>query len=442
MAGKSESKLAYEFAEGYKDFLNKAKTEREAVAFILDRAVQAGFKNFDCSGTYKAGEKVFCVNRNKNIVLAIIGKNGVKNGARIVVSHIDSPRLDLKPHPLYESNELAMLKTNYYGGIKKYQWVALPLALHGTVALQNGEVLDITAGEFDDDFCFCITDLLPHLAREQMEKIMLKAIVGEDLNVLVGSVPLEKGKGSDLVKLGILNILNQKYGLVEEDLSFAEFEIVPSIKARDVGFDKSLIGGYGHDDRCCAYPAFMAAMSAPMPDETCVIMFVDKEETGSDGNTGMKSSFLKHFIADLSACEGVKGRHVFQKSKCISADVDSAFDPTFSCQYEPLNSAYINKGVVLTKYTGGGGKYSASDASVEFLGEIRKIFEKEKIIWQTGGMGKVDAGSGGTVAKYLANLDMDVIDLGIPVLSMHAPFEVISKLDIHEMFKALKAFIK
>ncbi|MCL2311258.1 MAG: aminopeptidase, partial [Firmicutes bacterium] len=386
--------------------------------------------------------RVYRINREKSVAFAIIGKEGCKNGFRLVVSHVDSPRLDLKPHPLYEKNELALFKTHYYGGIKKYQWTTLPLALHGKVILKDGTRISVVIGEKEDDPCFCVTDLLPHLAKEQMAKAMTKAIEGEDLNVLVGSLPFKTGGGSELVKLNILNILNEKYGIIESDFSFAEFEMVPAFKARDIGFDKSLIGAYGHDDRCCGYTSFQSLINLKIPEKTCIALFVDKEEIGSDGNTGMKSSFAKHFLGDLTLHDGIKNRIVFYKSKAISADVNAAFDPNFAAQYDALNSSYINKGVVITKYTGSGGKAGASDASAEFMGEIREMFERKKIVWQSGQLGKVDAGGGGTVAKYVANLNIDVVDMGIPLLSMHAPFEVISKLDLYEMSRAISAFFE
>ena len=435
-------KKAQDFSENYKNFLNSSKTEREATAFFVQKAKENGFEELSLDKKYAPGDKVFRVNRNKSVVLAVIGENNSREGFNVAVSHIDSPRIDLKPNPLYENNEMAFFKTHYYGGIKKYQWTAIPLSLHGKIILKNQESIEVSIGENESEPCFYISDLLPHLAREQMSQTMSKAIEGESLNVLIGSLPFKSDSGSELVKLNILKILNEKYGIIERDLSFAELELVPVFKARDIGFDRSLIGGYGHDDRCCAFPAFEAILSAEKPKKTCVVMLADKEEIGSDGNTGMKSSFFRYFLADLASIDGIKTRHALSKSKALSADVDAAFDPNYPSSFDTLNSSFINRGVVITKYTGSGGKAGASDASAEFIGYLRKIFEENDINYQFGQLGKVDTGGGGTVAKYVANLNIDVVDVGIPVLSMHSPFEVISKLDLYEMFKAVKSFFK
>ncbi|MGN1129942.1 MAG: aminopeptidase, partial [Ruminococcus sp.] len=355
--------------------------------------------------------------------------------------HIDSPRIDLKPNPLYEDNSLALFKTHYYGGIKKYQWTVIPLALHGTVVKLDGTKVDICIGVDEKDPCFCITDLLPHLAQEQAQKKMGKIVEAENLNVLVGSRPLPcDDEESELVKLNVMNILNQKYGIVEGDFLSAELCLVPAYKTRDVGFDRSLIGGYGHDDKVCAYPAVMAAINTDVPDCTCITYLCDKEETGSDGNTGMQSDFLRFFIYDLAKAEGVEGYRALSLSKCLSADVNAAFDPTYASAYEPKNSSFINNGVIITKYTGSGGKGGTSDASAEYMGEIRIMLEKNNILWQTGELGRVDLGGGGTIAKYVANMNVEVVDLGVPVLSMHAPFELISKVDVYEAYRAFHAF--
>ena len=430
------------FCEDYKIFMNKAKTEREAVKYSLELLKKCGFTEFDINKKYNPGDKVYCVNRNKSIISAIIGKNGTKNGVKMAIAHIDSPRLDLKPNPLYESSDLALFKTHYYGGIKKYQWMAIPLALYGTIVKKDGQVVDVALGEKDDEPCFCVTDLLPHLAREQMEKPMRKGINGEDLNVLIGSRPFRADKGSELVKLNIIKLLNEKYGIIESDFISAELELVPTFKAKDVGFDRSMIGAYGHDDRVCAYASLKACLDCDVPESTVITVLADKEETGSSGNTGMQSSFLKYFVADLAAQDGIECRHVLSKSKCLSADVNAAFDPTYSSVYEANNSCYINNGVVVTKYTGSGGKSGTSDASAEFMGEIRRILDKDEVLWQTGELGKVDAGGGGTIAKYIANLNVDVVDLGVPVLSMHAPFEVVSKIDVYMTYRAVKSFFE
>lgn len=436
----SQIKAADTFCEPYKTFLDQAKTEREAVQTAVGLAEQAGFTRFDPDKKYSAGDRIYTVNRNKNILLAVIGTDGCKNGVRLAIAHIDSPRLDLKPNPLYEANDLALFKTHYYGGIKKYQWTAIPLALHGTVALKNGETISVCLGEKAEDPCFCVTDLLPHLAQEQMTKTMAKSFTGEDLNVLVGSRPFKDDKEAELVKLNIMRLLNENYGITEADFLSAELELVPAFSARDVGFDRSMIGGYGHDDRVCAYPALMAALHCKAPKNTVVTVLVDKEETGSDGNTGMQSDFMKYFIFDLAKSEGQEGYRVLSKSRCLSADVNAAFDPTYASVFEANNASYINKGVVITKYTGHGGKYGTSDASAEFMAQIRQMLDKEKILWQTGELGKVDLGGGGTIAKYVANLNVDVVDLGVPVLSMHAPFEVVSKTDVYMAYKAFFVF--
>lgn len=436
----SQIKAADTFCEPYKTFLDQAKTEREAVQTAVGLAEQAGFTRFDPDKKYSAGDRIYTVNRNKNILLAVIGTDGCKNGVRLAIAHIDSPRLDLKPNPLYEANDLALFKTHYYGGIKKYQWAAIPLALHGTVVLKNGEAIRVCLGEKAGDPCFCVTDLLPHLAQEQMTKTMAKSFTGEDLNVLVGSRPFKDDKEAELVKLNIMRLLNENYGITEADFLSAELELVPAFSARDVGFDRSMIGGYGHDDRVCAYPALMAALHCKAPKNTVVTVLVDKEETGSDGNTGMQSDFMKYFIFDLAKSEGQEGYRVLSKSRCLSADVNAAFDPTYASVFEANNASYINNGVVITKYTGHGGKYGTSDASAEFMAQIRQMLDKEKILWQTGELGKVDLGGGGTIAKYVANLNVDVVDLGVPVLSMHAPFEVVSKTDVYMAYKAFSVF--
>ena len=338
---------ADDFCEEYKVFLDKAKTEREAVAYAIQIAKENGFTEYSVGTEYKVGDKVYVNNRNKAIMLAVIGKNGVKNGVHLGIAHIDSPRLDLKPNPLYESNDMALFKTHYYGGIKKYQWTAIPLSLHGVVALKDGSAVQVNIGEDPNDPCFCVTDLLPHLAVEQMQKTMVKAFTGEDLNILVGSRPFNNDSESEQVKLNVLNILNEKYGITETDFLSADLEVVPAFKAADVGFDRSMIGSYGHDDRVCAYPALMAAIDVELPEQTCITVLTDKEEIGSDGNTGMKSFYMYDFIADLAKADGVELRHVLAKSTCLSADVNAAFDPTYASAYEANNSCYINNGTVI-----------------------------------------------------------------------------------------------
>lgn len=432
------------FSVNYKKFLDISKTEREAVDYVLTRAKKLGFTEFDNSKKYNPGDKIYVINRNKNIILCVIGKNNLQNGIKFSVAHIDAPRLDLKPNPVIEKNELAMFKTHYYGGIKKYQWTALPLALHGVVIKKDGTSVNITIGEDINEPCFCITDLLPHLAREQMVKKMSEAITGEDLNVLIGSMPFKTDSSeSELVKLNILNILYEKYNIIEEDLICADLELVPNIKSQDIGLDRSLIGGYAHDDRSCAYCSVEAIFDLNnTPDNTCVVLLTDKEEIGSDGNTGMKSYFLKYFISDLANQNNLKSRHVLSNSKCLSADVNAAYDPTYASNFELQNSSFINRGVVITKYTGSAGKYSTSDASAEFTGEICSILDKNNILWQSSELGKVDNGGGGTIAKYIASYNMDVIDIGVPVLSMHAPYEIISKIDLYMTYKTINSFFK
>lgn len=436
----SEIKKADKYCEDYKKFIDHSKTEREAVKTAVKLAEKAGFVPFEQDKKYKAGDRIYYVNRHKALALAVIGKKGVKDGVRLAIAHIDSPRIDLKPNPMYEASGLAMFKTHYYGGLKKYQWTALPLSLHGVVIKTDGTKIEINLGEKDDEPCFCITDLLPHLAKEQAQKPMAKVFTGEELNILAGSRPYDNSGESDLVKLNIMGILNKKYGITEEDFLSAELSFVPALKTRDVGFDESMIGGYGHDDRVCAYPALTAILETEMPENTVITMLADKEETGSDGNTGMQSDFLRYFIYDLAKAEGEEGYRVLSKSKCLSADVNAAFDPTYASVYETQNCSYLNKGVVISKYMGHGGKYDTSDASAEYMGEIRSMLEKNNVSWQTGELGKVDMGGGGTIAKYVANMNVDVIDLGVPVLSMHAPFEIVSKTDVYMAYRAFYCF--
>ena len=436
-----EIQKADDFCVGYKKFLDNSPVEREAVSYTLQLAKEAGFTEYNENASYNAGDRVYIVNRDKAIALAVIGKNGVKNGARLAIAHVDSPRIDLKPNPLYEDANLAFFKTHYYGGLKKYQWAALPLSLHGRVVKKDGSCVDICWGDDANESCFCVTDLLPHLAKDQVSKPMSKVFTGEELNVLAGSRPyVTDEEGKDLVKLNVMDILNKKYGIVEGDFLSAEFCLVPTFKSRDVGFDASMIGGYGHDDKVCAYPAVMAAIVEKMPEQTCITYLCDKEEIGSDGNTGMQSDFLRYFIYDLAAQDGVAGYRALSKSTCLSADVSAAFDPTYASAYEPRNSSYLNNGVIISKYTGHGGKYDTSDASAEYMGKIRAMLEKNDILWQVGELGKVDQGGGGTIAKFVANMNVDVVDLGVPVLSMHAPFEIVSKIDVYMAYRAFFAF--
>lgn len=428
------------FCEGYKEFMNTAKIEREAVIEAVRLAKDAGFKEYVKGKKYKAGEKFYFVNRGKAVILGIIGKEPIENGIRLAAAHIDSPRLDLKQNPLYEDKELCLFKTHYYGGIKKYQWTAIPMALHGVIIKAGGEKVCVNIGEDESDPVFCVTDILPHLAGEQMKRNLAQGIKGEELNLLIGSRPFKDDKVSKKVKLNIMCILNEKYGVTEDDLVSAELEAVPAFKACDVGFDRSMVGAYGHDDKVCAYTALRAILDCKAPKKTCLTCLTDKEETGSDGNTGLNSSYLKYFICDLAKTYGFEGRNVISASECLSADVNAAFDPTFPENYELRNSSQINYGVCVTKFTGARGKSGTSDASAEFVSRIRDLLDSNDVIWQTGELGKVDGGGGGTVAQYIANLDMDVIDVGVPVLSMHAPFEIVSKIDTFMAYKAFKVF--
>ena len=434
-----ELKAAYDFCEGYKAFLDAAKTEREAVATAVSMLEKAGYVPFDHAKQYKAGDKVYLNNRGKALIAATLGRRSVAEGVRIGVAHIDSPRLDLKPRPLYEEGEQCFLKTHYYGGIKKYQWTAIPMALHGVVVRQDGTAVTVNIGEEDTDPVFCVTDLLPHLGGEQMKRPAAEVVKGEDLNLLIGSRPFRGDKGSELVKLNILRILSEKYGITETDFLSAELEIVPAFKARDLGLDRSMIGAYGHDDRVCAYPAVTSLLACGTPGYTAVTILADKEEIGSVGNTGMQSAFLRYFIDDLAAAFGVKGHHVLSRSICLSADVNAGFDPIYPDVLVRSNAAKLNYGVCITKYTGARGKSSTNDASAEYLGQIRSILDKAQVPWQIGEMGKVDAGGGGTVAMYIANLDVNTVDLGVPVLSMHAPYEVVSKIDVYAAHRAFLA---
>lgn len=438
----SETDKADEFCEEYKSFLNKAKTEREAVIYVLDKAKRNGYVEFDRDKKYQAGDKVYYNNRGKSIILAVIGKKSLKEGIRLSAAHIDSPRLDMKQNPLYEDSDIAYFKTHYYGGIKKYQWTAIPLSLHGVVVKKDGTKAQVNVGEDDGDPKFVVTDLLPHLAAEQMKRTLADGIRGEELNIVIGSRPFRDDEASEKVKLNVMNILFEKYGITESDFLSAELEAVPAFKATDIGFDRSMIGSYGHDDRVCAYPAAEAIFNIENPDYTAVTVLTDKEEIGSDGNTGLNSSYFKYFVADLANMQGVNYHTVLSNSQCLSADVNAAFDPTFADVSEKRNASYVNKGVVITKYTGSRGKAGTSDASAEYMGKIRSILDGENIVWQSGELGKVDAGGGGTVAMYLAALDIDVVDLGVPVLSMHAPFEVVAKLDVYMAYRAFKAFFE
>jgi aspartyl aminopeptidase len=439
---KKETDEAFKLAERYKAFLD-AKTEREAMSAIVNAAIKSGFKNVDDKSE---GGKYYKVLRNKSVALAVMGKKPLSEGSRIVAAHIDSPRLDLKQNPLYEEVELAFLKTHYYGGIRKYQWLARPLAMHGKVVKSDGIEFNFIIGESDSDSVFTIADLLPHLAgKVQSDKKLSEAFEGEKLNILVGSLPLGNNKIKDRFKLHVLNYLYEKYGMIEEDFTTAEIELVPAGKARDIGFDKSLVGAYGQDDRICAFTALEALLGTKKPEFTSAALFYDKEEIGSEGNTAAQSRFLEEFVSDLFVKTGSEAservlRKALIASTAISADVNGALDPDFQDVHDKRNAARLGYGVCVTKFTGSGGKGGANDANAEYLGLLRRIFNENSIVWQTGELGKVDIGGGGTIAKYLASYGMEIVDCGPAVLSMHSPFEISSKADIYMTSKAYHAF--
>ena len=433
---------AQSFCEDYKEFLDHAKTEREAVKETVKRLEAAGYRPFDrlAKQAYRPGDKIYYNNRGKSIIAATIGTEPLDAGTRLMIAHIDSPRLDLKPNPLYEDTDLALFKTHYYGGIRKYQWGVTPLSLHGVVVKTNGETVEIHVGEDDSDPVFCVTDLLPHLAADQSKRTLGEGLKGEELNIVVGSLPYEDKEVSNRVKLNIMRLLNEKYGITERDFVRAEIEAVPAAKARDIGFDRSLIGGYGHDDRVCAYTALRAEIDTQAPAFTSVCVLTDKEEVGSDGNTGLNSDYVFHFLSYLAEIQGANYKMLLQNSKCLSADVNAAVDPTFPEVTEKNNAAYMNRGVCVTKYTGSRGKSSTNDAGAELMAFVTGILDDAKVIWQTGELGKVDQGGGGTVAKYVSQHDVDTVDIGVPMLSMHAPFELVAKLDVYMTYRAFAAF--
>ena len=431
------------YSDEYMDFLNKGKTERKCVKEIEKMAIEKGFKSILDIEKVSPGDKIYAINKDKNIALFIIGKQDIEKGLRIIGSHIDSPRLDLKPNPLYEDDNMGYFKTHYYGGIKKYQWVTIPLAMYGVVILRDGSKVEINIGDEENDPVFCVTDLLPHLAAKQRQKTLEKGIEGEDLNLLIGSIP-DEDQEKDKVKMNILNLLNSKYNLVEEDFISAEIEIVPAGKARNLGFDSSMILSYGHDDRVCSYGAVKALIDTKDPEYCAVALCVDKEEVGSQGNTGMHSKFFENTVAELIELEGnyseLKVRRAMANSKVLSADVSAGYDPNYSEVYDKRNSAYMGHGLVLSKYTGSRGKGGCNDANAEFMAEVRRIFNQGNVVWQTAELGKVDQGGGGTIAYILANYGAEVIDCGIGVLNMHSPYEIVSKVDMYEMYKGYKAF--
>ena len=431
-----------DYCRGYMAFLNDARTEREAVKMAIEMAEDKGFVEYVDGMELKAGDKVYRNNRGKALMLAVIGKQSLENGTVIAGAHVDSPRIDLKQNPLYESDELAYFKTHYYGGIKKYQWVTIPLELHGAVALKSGETIDVTIGHDPADPQFVITDLLPHLGKDQMKKTMEEGITGEGLNILIGSIPYAD-EGSDRVKLAVMSILHDRYGLVEEDFLSAELTAVPAFEVREIGLDRSLIGGYGHDDRVCAYAELKAILDLEeAPEKTCVCILADKEETGSDGVSGMQSSAFECFMEELCESQNVPLRRCFANSFCLSADVTAAFDPNFPEVSEKRNDAKLNYGMGICKFTGARGKSGTSDASAEVVAYLRKLFADNGVVWQMSELGKVDQGGGGTIAKYMANRNIDTIDAGVPVMSMHSPFEVVAKFDCFMTYLGVLAAYK
>ena len=434
-----DGRIAMEnYCKDYAAFMDACKTEREATAWTVAEAEKRGFVPFTPGMEANPGDKIYYANRNKGIMLAVIGTESLANGMNICAAHVDSPRLDLKPNPLYEESEIAYFKTHYYGGIKKYQWPTVPLAIHGVVYRKDGTMVTVTIGEDDSDPILVVSDLLIHLAADQMKKTLAEGIVAEQLNVILGTEPLE-GEGSDLVKLHILKLLNEKYGLIEEDFLSAELTMVPAGKCREVGLDRSLLGAYGHDDRVCAYAELEAIFTIEQPTKTAMCILADKEEIGSVGVSGMKSQVFEYFVENLCKAQGTDVRTCFANSFCMSADVTNAFDPTFPEVSDKRNNGRLNYGVAICKYTGARGKAGASDASAEAMGHIRSTLDKAGVRWQIATLGKVDQGGGGTVAGYMANRNIVTVDAGVPVLSMHAPMELVSKLDCYHTMLACKA---
>lgn len=441
LADEQELKAISDYAEGYKRFLDNGKTEREAVKETIEMIEKKGYKPYTLGDKINTGDKLYYNNRGKSLFIVRAGKADVaKNGVRILVAHVDSPRLDLKQVPLYEKADMAYFKTHYYGGIKKYQWLTIPLALHGVIALKDGTCVDVKVGDEEGDPVFYITDILPHLAQEQVTKTIAEGFPAENLNLLVGGIPV-KDEEKDAVKKGVLEILNQKYGVCEEDFLSAELQAVPASNARDVGFDRAFVASYGHDDRVCAYPEITATLDTDT-DQTVMCILADKEEIGSEGNTGMQCVIISDLIDEIAKSFGANPSVVREHSKCISADVTAAYDPSFASAFEEMNVGYVNKGVTMNKFTGARGKSGSNDASAEYIAYLRGVFAKENIVWQTGELGRVDLGGGGTVAKYISKMNIDTVDMGVPVLSMHAPNELISKADLYTAHKAFSAFVK
>ncbi len=439
-AGKEVTEAAFAYAEGYMKYLDNGKTEREAVKESIALAEAKGYREYQIGDKIKAGDKLYYNNRGKNLFVFSIGSEPINNGIRIAAAHIDSPRLDLKQCPLYEDSGMGFLKTHYYGGIRKYQWVATPLALHGVVATKDGKVIDVCIGEDESDPIFYVNDLLPHLGHEQGTQPLDSAIKGEQLNILVGSAPSDEKDAKDPVKLRVLELLNQKYGITEDDFLSSELCAVPAAKARDIGFDRSLIGSYGHDDRVCAYPSLTALLDSPDTTHTVMCILADKEETGSNGPSGMQCDLMLDLIHEIATELGGNTAAVRANSKCLSADVSAAYDPNFPDVFEKRNTPLLGCGAVFTKFTGSRGKSGTNDANAEYIGWLRGILAQDNVVWQAGELGKVDCGGGGTVAMFISKHNIETIDLGVPVLSMHAPFEAIAKVDLYETYRALRAF--
>lgn len=439
--GKENKKEIEAYSRGYMDFMNRSKTEREfarnAAGYLRDR----GFSEFEPGKKYSAGDRVYWLNHNKSLVAAVVGTRPLEDGLLIAAAHIDSPRIDIRPHPLYESEDIALFKTHYYGGLKNYQWVTLPLALHGVVSRKDGKDINIVIGEDEDDPIFYISDLLPHLSgKVQGSRTSREVITAEELNIILGTEPYDDDKVKEPVKLQVLKVLNDRYGITEEDFLSAELEIVPAMKARYVGFDKTLMAAYGHDDKICGYTSMTALADLKAPEKTCVLILADKEEIGSVGNTGMDSDLLRNFVTFLCGPVGTMPELVYVNSRCLSADVSAAFDPTFPMVHEHMNAPFLNRGPVVSKYLGSGGKGGSNDAHAEYVGALRRMWDEAGVPWQLAELGKIDEGGGGTVAKFIARLGVDTIDIGVALLSMHSPYEIAATLDLYAMTKAVSAF--
>ena len=441
IADEAERKRIAEYCEGYKKFLDNGKTERETVDETVKMVEAAGYKPYTLGDKINKGDKLYLNNRGKALFILRAGTaNVAKNGVRILVAHVDSPRLDLKQVPLFEKSDIAFLKTHYYDDIKKYHWLTIPLALHGVVVLKDGKKVNICIGEQESDPVFYITDLLPHLSQELNTKTIADGFQAENLNLIIGGVPAD-GEEKDAVKIGVLRLLNEKYGIIEEDFLSAELEAVPAVKAKDVGLDRAFVASYGHDDRVCAYPEITATLETDT-EQTVLTILADKEEIGSEGNTGMQCILIRDILDEIAKSYGVNPAVLREHSMCLSADVTAGYDPAYASAFEEMNVGFVGKGVTMNKFTGARGKSGSNDASAEFIGYLRSVLARDGVIWQTGELGRVDLGGGGTVAKYIANNNIDTVDMGVPVLSMHSPYELVSKADVYSAHKAFSAFIK